>query len=120
MITFLQVLSKLKSDGYTEDFNKMITLKECSDALESCDYQIDHWYRIDELSDPSSQTIIYAISSKSKRGVLVNGYGIYSDPVMNDAIQKLSLKKKVFQRNSADLSFHLLKTVNRPSAPQFF
>jgi hypothetical protein len=45
--------------------------------------------------NPSDQSILYAISSDKYqlKGVLVNAYGIYSDPVTDEMLEKLTVRK---------------------------
>jgi hypothetical protein len=44
--------------------------------------------------DPSDQAMLYAISSTMHniKGLLVNGYGIYSDDLSNEMLDKLNSK----------------------------
>jgi hypothetical protein len=46
------------------------------------------------MTDPANEAILYAISSlKGKKGILINGYGIYSDPITDEMIAKLKYLK---------------------------
>ena len=55
------------------------------------EFTIDKSFRFDVDEDPSDQAVLYAISSQvhNIKGLLVNGYGIYSDDVSNDMLDKL-------------------------------
>lgn len=80
-----ETIRVLRSKGYTEDFN-LGQLRAPDDQLMI--YQI---FRFDVLSDPDDQSILYAIHSTKtgKKGVLVNGFGIYSETRINKMTDKL-------------------------------
>jgi hypothetical protein len=56
---------------------------------------VDEYFRFEGASNPSDSAILYAISSDSKnlKGLLVNAYGIYSEPVTDEMMEKLDLRK---------------------------
>ncbi|MET4082843.1 hypothetical protein ABIB40_002807 [Pedobacter sp. UYP30] len=94
MKTLSEVINVLVGRGYTLDFN----LKNNQSIPEEHDihqfpelFLIDGHYRFEGESDPEDQAIVYAISSKTGevKGVLVNGYGISSDPYSEELIGKL-------------------------------
>lgn len=98
MTTLSEVLNKLKEEGYTVDFNLNENCLICNDnSLEIYpdDFVVDRHFRFEGNTDPGDEAIVYAISSVKNniKGVLVNGYGIYSDP-MTDKMVK-TLEKKV-------------------------
>jgi hypothetical protein len=45
------------------------------------------------MTDPSDQSILYAISSHDQKlkGILVNAYGLYADSVADDMVKKLGM-----------------------------
>ena len=93
MTTVSQVLNNLKAQGYTVDFNLDDNCLVCSEnrlKVHPEEFVVDRHYRFEGMSDPDDQAIIYAISSPNHqiKGVLVNGYGIYSNPE-TDAIIKV-------------------------------
>ena len=93
--TLSEILQKLKAEGYTEDFNLKIDCIDCQMGTIKIypeDFQIDKFYRFEGASDPSDSAILYAISSEkyNVKGVLVNAFGIYSDPITNQLLAKLS------------------------------
>lgn len=92
--TLSETLKQLKADGYTEDFNLGDDCVSCrSGALKilPSEFQIDQFFRFEGQSDPADEAILYAISSKihNVKGVLVNGYGIYSEQLTNEMLTKL-------------------------------
>ena len=97
-VTLSETLNDLRQEGYTEDFNLRQNCLECRDGqfqMFADDFRIDKYYRFEGESNPSDQAIIYAISSDRHglKGVLVNAYGIYSEPVTDEMLQKLDVRK---------------------------
>ena len=87
-------INALRKQGYTEDFNLKHEWLECSNAkdkLRHNEFEIDKSFRFDVDEDPSDQAVVYAISSHDHRlkGLLVNGYGLYSDTIANELLEKL-------------------------------
>jgi hypothetical protein len=84
--TLVNVIKTLKERGYTTDFNAN------NADLQDGDFVIDKVYRFEGNTDMEDEAVLYAISAKnnSVKGILVNGYGIYSD---DKASRILNLKK---------------------------
>ncbi len=94
-VTLTEALTALKKQGYTVDFNLRENCIVCSEnryQIEPEDFVIDKSFRFDEDENPSDQAVVYAISSDKHgvKGVLVNGYGLYSDTLTNSMLEKLS------------------------------
>ncbi len=97
MTTLSQVLNILRNEGYTTDFNLRDNCLIChGNALEVRpeDFVVDRHYRFEGDTDPGDSAIVYAISSPvhGVKGVLVNGYGLYSDPLSNEMVKALDDK----------------------------
>jgi hypothetical protein len=97
--TLVDAINGLKKQGYTEDFNIKENCIDCRDGeyqLSPEDFKVDNVFRFEGESDPDDQTVLYAISSEKYKlkGVLVNGYGIYSDAGANEIIKKLNVHEK--------------------------
>jgi hypothetical protein len=91
----LEAINGLKAEGYTEDFNLRQDCIECKNRgykIFHDEFVIDKHYRFDVQSDAADQSIIYAISSEKYglKGILVNAYGIYSEPMTNEMLDKLN------------------------------
>jgi len=93
--TLTETMEALRNEGYTEDFN----LKDDHIVSQSGDFQIlhhefeiDKFFRFEGETDPADESILYAISSEkyNLKGVFVNAFGIYSDPVADEMMKKLS------------------------------
>lgn len=92
--TLSQAIKALQDQGYTEDFNLLHDSIDCrgrSIRLRPEDFDIDKVFRFFGASDPDDESILYAISSNkySLKGILVNGYGISSDPLSEEMLRKL-------------------------------
>jgi quercetin dioxygenase-like cupin family protein/Fe2+ or Zn2+ uptake regulation protein len=99
MTTVSEVLNHLKEQGYTVDFNLENNCLVCSEnrlRVHPEEFVVDKHYRFEGMSDPADEAVIYAISSPLHqiKGVLVNGYGIYSDPETDAMIKTLEERAK--------------------------
>jgi hypothetical protein len=93
----IEAVNGLKVEGYTEDFNLQQNCLECRNAefkIFHDEFVIDKYFRFDNDSDPSDQSIIYAISSSkyNLKGTLINSYGIYSETVTSEMLDKLNVR----------------------------
>ena len=92
--TMLDGINALRKQGYVEDFNLQEQCIECRGGgfrLFHDEFEIDKYFRFEGESNPSDSAILYAVSAKNSdlKGILVNGYGIYSDDVTDEMIEKL-------------------------------
>jgi hypothetical protein len=97
MRTVSEVLSKLKEEGYTVDFNLADNCLACrgnSLQVYPDEFVVDRHFRFEGISDPGDAAVVYAISSTKHdvKGTLVDGYGIYSDGLTQELIQALQHK----------------------------
>jgi len=95
MTTVSEVLSKLKSEGYTVDFNLKENCLVCggdTPDIDPEDFVVDRHFRFEGVSDPGDEAIVYAISSEKHglKGTLINAYGVYSDPLSARMIKALA------------------------------
>ena len=88
-------INDLRTKGYTLDFSNgydCIVCNEIGVKLSPEEFEIDVAYRFEEDSDPENQSVLYAISSKhGLKGLLVNAFGIYADPLADEMIHKLKI-----------------------------
>ncbi len=97
-VTLSETLNQLRKEGYVEDFNLQQNCLECRSGgfkVFTDEFMIDKYYRFEGESNPSDQSILYAISSDKHgiKGVLVNAYGIYSEAVTDEMLRKLDTRK---------------------------
>jgi len=98
MPTLSETMNELRREGYTEDFNLQQNCLECRNGafkVFADEFKVDKFFRFEGASNPSDSSILYAISSDSKKlkGVLVNAYGIYSEPITDEMLEKLEIRK---------------------------
>jgi hypothetical protein len=93
--TVSQAVNGLKERGYTLDFNLKSNSVEClGQKFNPKDFEITEVYRFEGNSDPADESVVFAIESKSgMKGVLVNAFGVYSEPLSDEMVSKLSIHK---------------------------
>jgi uncharacterized Fe-S cluster protein YjdI len=93
--TLTEAINGLRKQGYVEDFNLMQNCIECRNGdykFDHNEFQIDKYFRFEGQTDPADEAILYAISTKHQlKGVLVNGYGMSSEPLTNQMLDKLRM-----------------------------
>jgi hypothetical protein len=94
--TLLEALNALKERGYTTDFNVAFDKLKCTASgvcLSPSEFEITEHHRFEGISNPADESAVYAIESKdhTMRGILVTAYGMYSEPLSDDLLQKLSV-----------------------------
>lgn len=90
--TLVEAINGLKTQGYSTDFNLRENCIVCGDLeIYHDEFQIDKFFRFEGDTDPADESILYAISSEkyNMKGVLVNGYGISSEALANEMLEKL-------------------------------
>jgi hypothetical protein len=96
-VTLSETMAELREQGYTEDFNLRQNCLECRNGqfkVFADEFKVDKYYRFEGESNPSDAAILYAISSDNHglKGVLVNAYGIYSEPITDELMEKLNFR----------------------------
>ena len=94
--TVSEAVNSLAKRGYTNDF-EIMTETEClvchksSLNLSPEEFHIDEIYRFEGDTDPGDEMIVYAISSDNHqlKGIVINAYGMYSDPVVYKIVERL-------------------------------
>ena len=97
-VTLSETMNELRKEGYVEDFNLQQNCLECRNGqykVFADEFKVDKFYRFEGESNPSDSAILYAVSSDKHhlKGILVNGYGIYSEPITDEMLQKLDIRK---------------------------
>ena len=97
--TITEALADLKKRGYIYDFN-IRNNRLTNDKLDSHfgheDFEIKEVYRFEGESDPGDEAVVFAIEAPSGAlGVLVNGYGAYSDDTDTEFIKQLHERIKL-------------------------
>jgi len=92
--TVTDVIKWLEGEGYTYDFNldtDCITYESGKMRLKPEEFNIDKVFRFEGMTDPGDEEVVYAISSgvHNLKGIMVNAFGVYSDPLSDSMIKKL-------------------------------
>jgi hypothetical protein len=96
--TVSEAVNDLQKQGYTFDFlvdeTKECLICKAHPELSPDEFQIDAIYRFEGNSNPDDEAVVYAVSSEKYKikGVVVNSYGVYSDPVKFAIMEKLRLR----------------------------
>jgi hypothetical protein len=96
--TLTEAVEDLKKRGYLLDFNvREIYLENVEKGvqLSPSEFEITEVYRFEGNTDPGDEMVIYAIESHDGlKGMLVNAYGPYSNPLPDSLIAKLEVLHK--------------------------
>lgn len=86
METLSQAINRLQKEGY----NSEIVPSEM-ETLNPQDWEINQICRFEGKSNPSDNSILYAISKKdgSRKSLVVNSYGVYSESNVNSFVERL-------------------------------
>jgi hypothetical protein len=92
--TLSEAIEDLKSMGYTTDFNLKEIGLECQEldqVMKPQEFEVDQMFRFEGMSSTGDNSVLYAISSLTYelKGLLVDAYGVYADPLTMEMIQKL-------------------------------
>ena len=95
--TLSEAITDLQQQGYTEDLNLRSDCIECQaldQKLYADQFEIDKVFRFEGDSNPDDSSILFAISAPQipLKGLLVDAYGVYADPLTTEMIQKLKFK----------------------------
>ncbi|MBZ0203562.1 MAG: phosphoribosylpyrophosphate synthetase [Ignavibacteria bacterium] len=103
--TLSEALNGLAKRGFTKNFNIQSDCIECKDIelkLHPDDFEILEIYRFEGDSNPGDEEVVYAIESKGGvKGVFVTAFGIYSDELSNELVQKLKIERKTLHSEYA-------------------
>ncbi len=92
----VEALNDLKKRGFENDFNLKPFCLECASLqlqLHPEEFEIKEVYRFEGMSDPSDNSVLYAIeSNQGIKGVLVDAYGMYAEALTSEMAGKLGRK----------------------------
>lgn len=96
--TLSETMNMLRlEEGYEDDFNLMdeeLEIKSRKEKFAISEFTVDVVYRFEGASNPSDNSILYAITtSNGRKGVLVDGYGISGGQISDEMMGKLNLKR---------------------------
>ena len=93
--SLLDAINALRKKGYTHDFNlKEESLQSDNIVLRPKDFKINEFHRFEGESNPDDSSILYAIEShEGIKGILVNGWGMYSEATSAEMVEKLKIAR---------------------------
>ncbi len=93
--TLSGAVNGLKERGFTLDFNLEENCLVCNeDKYDVNNFEIVEFHRFEGDSNPSDESIVYAIESKNGlKGILVSGYGISAEGISAEMAGKLRFSK---------------------------
>jgi hypothetical protein len=91
--TLSEAINGLRQRGFTVDFNLEDNCLICHEGKFNVeDFEIVEVYRFEGITDPGDEEVLYGIESKTGlKGILVNGYGVYSNSLSNEMARKLAV-----------------------------
>jgi hypothetical protein len=93
MDTLSERMNVLKKKGYDEEFKIAGNKMQTADGAQSFgpdQIKINEHFRFEGESDPGDMTVLYAIETENGiKGVLIDGFGTYSDPDNLAFMQKI-------------------------------
>lgn len=85
--TVSEAVDALKARGFTANFEFIdghFTSVENDRHFEAAELTIVEHHRFEGISNPSDESIVYAIESRDGvRGILVDAYGVYANPELS-------------------------------------
>ncbi|MCB9169468.1 MAG: phosphoribosylpyrophosphate synthetase [Flavobacteriales bacterium] len=96
--TLSQAVNDLQRRGYVDELELAGTHIACRARAIELDpdaFVIDEFHRFEGETDPSDESIVYAISAGSAgiRGILINAYGPYGSEVTQAMVRKLTVHR---------------------------
>jgi hypothetical protein len=92
------VLNKMLQQGYTANFKATEEGLECLETnkvYKQDDLLVVNFYRFEGVSDPSDNSILYAIeATDGTKGTLIDAYGAYSDPTVEKFMKHVKIEEK--------------------------
>ncbi|SHI48068.1 hypothetical protein SAMN04487911_102199 [Arenibacter nanhaiticus] len=90
-------INELRKEGYTEDLNLCgvgIENKKLKRMHAAKDFNVVQYFRFEGMTNPGDNTVLYAIeTTNGDKGLLVDGYGMYSGNISKELIEKLKISE---------------------------
>lgn len=97
-----ECLSKLVKDGYEYNFKAIeegLICNETEQVFSPEQVKVKNFFRFEGMSDPEDNSILYVIETTSGlKGTLVDAYGAYADPLVDEfikAVENISKKNAI-------------------------
>jgi hypothetical protein len=93
-----QTTNKLLQEGFDKNFKATaegLLCIETEKVYKPNDIHVVNFYRFEGISDPSDNSILYAIESTDKtKGTLIDAYGAYSDPEVEKFMKQVKIEER--------------------------
>lgn len=97
--TLADAIEELTRRGFTEHFGVVgctLRVLESGKAFRAEELLIREYHRFEGVSDPDDMSIVYAIDSQTgTRGILVDAFGVYSNPVVSAFLKDVPIYRTV-------------------------
>lgn len=94
--TVTEVIADLRQRGYTIDLNLTLAGRRNSGSPASLPedrFEITEVHRFEGETNPDDEAVVYAIESHNGiKGFLLNGYGVSTEPLIDQFIARLSVR----------------------------
>jgi len=93
MKSLVTIINELQKEGYKTQFKAtaigLLSLSTMN-MFKPFEIKIVHFYRFEGESDPSDNSIVYAIKTRDgEKGTLVDGYGATSEPMITEFMARV-------------------------------
>ena len=97
MRTLFEAINAFAYTGFTEHFavrSRTLCGLETGTSFDAHEVVIRAFERFEGISDPDDMSIVYAIESQTGlRGTLTDAFGVYSNPVISDFINRVPIQR---------------------------
>ena len=95
--TLSKAVEGLKKQGFTEKLTLKpdgIKAQDKDLKLAPSDFEVAETFRFEGMTNPGDASVVYAIESEKHglKGLLVEAYGTYADPLTAEMLEKLRYK----------------------------
>lgn len=95
--TLSEATSALEKRGYEMSFvlkEDRIHCEQDGSNFNPSSFHIDEYHRFEGMTNPGDMSVIYAISTDDgRKGVLIDAYGTYSDPLTSEMLEKMRIEE---------------------------
>lgn len=100
MTSLAECLEHLQEKGFTEQFRieglELHSSGTDNKVYRPADVKAVNFFRFEGISDPDDTAILYALETNDgKKGTLVDAYGAYADPDVDEFVKTMEIHKKV-------------------------
>jgi len=91
--TLVEATNDLKKRGFEHDFNlerDRLYCKRLKSYYHPKEFEIKEVHRFEGMTNPGDNSVVYALeTSNHDKGILVDAYGVYSEALSQEMVDKL-------------------------------